>query len=68
MFTRLPKPINVFLGDDYAIPATGQGRILISSSTGSNRKRWVLEDALYVSKVKRNLLSVPQFMRRGAEL
>jgi hypothetical protein len=68
MFTRLPKPINVFLGDDYTIPATGQGRILISSSTGSNRKRWVLEDALYVSKVKRNLLSVPQFMRRGAEL
>ena len=66
-FTRLPRPINVFLGDDYAIPATGQGRILIASDTG-NKKHWVLEDVLYVPKIKRNLLSVPQFMRRGAEL
>ena len=67
-FTPLPKPINVDLGDDHIIPATGQGRILVSSITGNSRKRVVLQDTLYVPQLSGNLLSVTHFMHHRAEL
>ena len=36
-FSRLPRPINIFLGNDYSILATGQGCILIASDTGDKK-------------------------------
>jgi transposase InsO family protein len=58
----------VILGDDYRIPAAGQGQIIVDMNTGNEIKRTVLNNVLYVPKLSGNLLSVSHFLRTGAEI
>jgi hypothetical protein len=67
-FTQLTNPINIVLADKYLIQGTGVGCITIQMKGG---RRWhciVPEDVLYVPKLHRNLLSVPQLLHCGTDV
>ena len=67
-FTHLPKPINIILGDNHTILATGQGQIVVSSNMGNKHSHIILQDVLYMPDMSRNLLLVSHFMQCRGEL
>jgi transposase InsO family protein len=67
-FTPLVPPINVVLGDDSSILATGVGRLSVRMHANGSSKPVVLQDVLFVPDLHGNLLSVSHFARRGAEM
>ena len=67
-YSLLTSPIDVVLGDDSAIQATGVGRISVNMHANGNSMPVVLQDILHVPELHGNLLSVSHFARHGAEV
>jgi len=60
--------MDVILGDDSAIQATGVGCISICMHAEGKSSPAVLQDVLHVPELHSNLLSVSHFTKRGSEM
>ena len=67
-YSSLSSPIDIILGDDSSIQATGVGRISVRMSANSVSSPAILQDVLHVPELHGNLLSVSQFACRGSEI
>jgi len=67
-YSPLVSPINVVLGDNSAIPATGVGQIPVRMCTNNEWQPAVLQDVLYVPALYGNLLSISQLTHQGTEM
>ena len=67
-FREFQHPSQVYLGDDKAIFATGQGSVKIACYDESYPITLTLENVLYVPKLRKNLLSVAAIAKKGAEV
>jgi len=67
-YSPLVNPMDVILGDDSAIQATGVGRISIRMHAEGKSLPTVLQDILHVPELHSNLLSVSHFAKRGSEM
>jgi hypothetical protein len=67
-YKSLSSPVQVILGNNSSILATGIGRIPVQMQTDSGWNDAILQDALYVPDLHGNLLSVPQLTRRGSDV
>ena len=65
-FREFQHPSQVYLGDDKAIFATGQGSVKIACYDESYPITLTLENVLYVPKLRENLLSVAAIAKKGA--
>jgi hypothetical protein len=61
-------PIDVVLGDDSSIQATGVSRISVCMSANSVSSPTILQDVLHVPELHGNLLSVLQFAYCSSEI
>jgi hypothetical protein len=61
---RLPKPIQVRIGDNSIVPVAGIGTVLAASKN----RRIQLTDILYVPAIGTNLLSVSKLTDKGCEV
>jgi hypothetical protein len=61
---RLPKPIQVRIGDNSIVPAVGIGTVLLASKN----RRIQVTDVLYVPAIGTNLLSVSKLTDKGCEV
>ena len=65
----VPTSRDVFLGDDFTLPATGTGNMRVPIYDASRGVRHLkLHEVLYVPGLKKNLLSVPAMTKMGAEV
>ena len=62
---RLPKPIQVRIGDNSIVPAAGIGTVLL---TALKSQQIQLTDVLYVPAIGTNLLSVSKLTDKGCEV
>lgn len=60
-----PNSVEVILGDDHIIPATGIGLIKVKLSDGSSH---VMQRVLYVPKLRRNLFSLSVVAKNGGKV
>jgi hypothetical protein len=67
-FTPLPSPINVVLGDDSSILATGVSHIPVHMHANNEWQPAILQDDLYIPTLHRNLLLLTQLACHGAEM
>ena len=67
-FTTLACPIQVTLGDNSSISATGVGRIPVRMRANGTWSNAMLQDVLYVPDLNGNLLSVAHLAERGADI
>jgi hypothetical protein len=67
-YSPLTSPIDIVLGDDSAIQATGVRCISISMHAKGTLTLAVLQDVLHMPELLSNLLSVSHFTRCGAEM
>jgi len=67
-YSPLVNPMDVVLGDDSAIQATGVGRISVRMHAEGKSSPAVLQDVLHVPELHGNLLSVSHFAKRGSEM
>ena len=67
-FTTLARPIQVTLGDNSSISATGVGRIPVRMRANRKWSNAMLQDVLYVPDLNGNLLSVAHLAERGADI
>jgi hypothetical protein len=67
-FRPLLSPVNVILADDHTIQGIGLGRIAVQAKAGGKWHRTILQDILYVPKLRGNLLSVQQLVDRGVSV
>ena len=68
MFTPLPKPISIILGNDSTIAGTSIGSISTLTFNGTCWAPALLQDVLYVLSLHRNLLSVLHMAHRSYKL
>jgi len=67
-YSPLSSPMDVVLGDDSAIQATGVGRISVCMHADGKSLPAVLQDVLHMPELHSNLLSVSHFAKRGSEM
>jgi hypothetical protein len=67
-YSPLSSPIDVVLGDDSSIQASGVGCISVHMQANGQSMPVVLQDVLHVPELHRNLLSVLQFAQCGTEM
>ena len=56
------------LGNDYVIPAIGEGKVRLATSNNKNGQHLALERVAYVPQLRKNLLSVATMTENGAEV
>ena len=62
----LEQPLEVMLGDGYAVEATGRGTVVLAlTEVGGKATRCKLHEVLYVPDLSYNLLSVPKATKAG---
>ena len=62
----LKEPLEVTLGDGYAVEATGRGTVMLEvTSTGGKTSRCKLHEVLYVPDLSYNLVSVSKITEAG---
>ena len=65
-FHSLKQPLEVMLGDGYAVEATGRGTVVLElTSVGGKASRCKLHEVLYVPDLSYNLLSVSKAAKAG---
>eukprot|EP00794_Sanderia_malayensis_P016556 gene16556-biopygen13988 len=67
-FITFKTPIQVKLADNNQVLAYGKGDLRFPVFDGSKRYNIFLQDVLYVPRIKRQLLSIPTMVNRGAEV
>ena len=67
-YYQYKKPTKVHLGDNTVIFACGEGKVTLPTHNGPNTVNLALHKVLYVSKLSKNLLSVPAMALTGAEV
>ena len=67
-FYEYEQPSKIYLGDNRAIEAFGEGKVNLSSYDESNAVELTLNKVLYVLSLSKNLLSVPAMTEMGAEV
>ena len=67
-YSPLVNPMDVVLGDDSAIQATGVGCISVHMHAEGKSLPAVLQDILHVPELHGNLLSVSHFAKCGSEM
>jgi hypothetical protein len=67
-YKSLSSLVQVIIGDNSSILATGIGCIPIQMQTDTGWNDAILQDALYVPDLHGNLLSVPQLTRCGSDV
>ena len=58
----------VKLGNDYIIPAVGEGKVRLATSSDENGQFLALQKVAYVPRLTKNLLSVSMMTDNGAEV
>ena len=64
-YTQYKTPTDIYLGDNTAIKALGEGMVKLPMGTDFHLE---LHKVLYVQKLAKNLLSVPAMISMGAEV
>ena len=64
-YTQYKTPTDIYLGDNTAIKALGEGMVKLPMGTDFHLE---LHKVLYVPKLAKNLLSVPAMVSMGAEV
>ena len=67
-YIEYSQPTEIFLGDDRAIMALGEGKVTLEFYDGSNVLTMGLSNVLYVPEISKNLLSLPAMTQKGAEV
>ena len=67
-FYEYEQPSKIYLGDNRAIEAFGEGKVNLSCYDESNAVELTLNKVLYVPSLSKNLLSVPAMTQMGAEV
>lgn len=67
-FIKFKTPTQVNLADDKSVFAYGKGDIRIEVFDGSKKYDLSLKDVLYVPRIKKQLLSIPAMINKGAEV
>ena len=67
-FTSYGQPSQVFLGDNTAISATGEGKVRLPTYDDAEDVYLALNKVLFVPKLAKNLLSVRAMTNMGAEV
>ena len=67
-YVQYPQPTEIFLGDDRAIKALGEGKVRLEFHDGSNVRAMGLYNVLYVPDIAKNLVSVSTMTQKGAEV
>jgi len=67
-YSPLVNPMDIVLGDDSAIQATGVSRISVRMHAKGKSSPAVLQDVLHVPELHGNLLSVSHFAKRSSEM
>ena len=67
-YIEYSQPTEIFLGDDTAIMALGEGKVTLEFYDGSTVLTMGLYNVLYVPEISKNLLSVPAMTQKGAEV
>ena len=67
-YVRYPQPTEIFLGDDRAIKALGEGKVRLEFHDGSNVRTMGLHNVLYVPDIAKNLVPVSTMTQKGAEV
>ena len=67
-FTSYGQPSQVFLGDNTAISATGEGKVRLPTYDDAEDVYLALNKVLFVPKLAKNLLSVRVMTKMGAEV
>ena len=67
-YSPLSSPMDIVLGDDSAIQATGVGHISVCMHAEGKSLPTVLQDVLHVPELHGNLLSVSHFAKHGSEM
>ncbi len=67
-FSPLSPPIEVALGDNSIIPATGMGRVHMRMQANNQWNEVILQDVLFMPDLHGNLLSVTQLTAQGGEI
>ena len=65
----LKQPLEVMLGDGYAVEATGRGTVVLElTEVGGKARRCKLHEVLYVSDLSYNLLSVSKAAKAAGKV
>ena len=67
-FYEYEQPSKIYLGDNRAIEAFGEGKVNLSCYDESHAVALTLNKVLYVPNLSKNLLSVPAMTQMGADV
>ena len=67
-FYEYEQPSKIYLGDNRAIKAFGEGKVNLSCYDESHAVALTLNKVLYVPNLSKNLLSVPAMTQMGADV
>ena len=67
-FYEYEQPSKIYLGDNRAIEALGEGKVNLSCYDESHAVALTLNKVLYVPNLSKNLLSVPAMTQMGADV
>ena len=67
-FTTFKTPLQVKLADNHYVFAYGEGDLRFPVFDGAKRYDLFLQGVLYVPRIKKQLLSIPTMVNRGAEI
>ena len=66
---QLATPIEIRIGDNSTVLATGMGSILLSTFANNKQQRWILlTDVLYAPDFGTNLISVSKLNEKGCDI